>query len=106
MTPHPSYHRATPCKAPESQLRASDPNETFPHCPAKAATWGGLTQPGSDGFAAALRMLAGLPQSDEDRAEAVRRLLKGTGAEPLAGNMRHHGQGWGGTASCNPQVSV
>ena len=30
-------------------------------------------------FSAALRMLAGLPLSDEERAEAVRRLLKGTG---------------------------
>lgn len=32
-------------------------------------------------FAAALKMLAMLPLSDEERAEAVRRLLKGCGGE-------------------------
>ena len=35
-------------------------------------------EPVETDFAAALRMLAGLPLSDEDRAEAVRRLLQGT----------------------------
>ena len=40
-----------------------------------------LALPGSDGFSAALRMLAGLPLSDEGKAEAVRGLLRGTGRE-------------------------
>ena len=34
-------------------------------------------EPGETDFAAALKMLALLPLSDEERAEAVRRLLKG-----------------------------
>jgi len=36
--------------------------------------WTGAT--GSDGFAAALLMIAGLPLSDADKAEAVKRLLR------------------------------
>ena len=46
--------------------------------PAKPQTDG--NEPGETDFSAALRMLAGLPLSDEERAEAVRRLLRGTGA--------------------------
>ena len=34
---------------------------------------------GSDGFAAALMMIAGLPLSDADKAEAVKRLLRDAG---------------------------
>ena len=34
---------------------------------------------GSDGFAAALLMIAGLPLSDADKAEAVKRLLRDAG---------------------------
>ena len=36
-------------------------------------------EPVETDFAAALKMLALLPLSDEERAEAVRRLLKGCG---------------------------
>ena len=49
-----------------------------------AAVGGGETpaegppEPGETDFAAALRMIAGLPLSDAERAEAVRRLLRGT----------------------------
>ena len=39
----------------------------------------GPSQPGESDFAAALRMIAGLPLSDAERAEAVRRLLRGAG---------------------------
>lgn len=36
-------------------------------------------EPVETNFSAALLLIAGLPLSDEERAEAVRRLLKGTG---------------------------
>lgn len=39
----------------------------------------GTRAAGSDGFAAALLMIAGLPLSDADKAEAVRRLLREAG---------------------------
>ncbi len=38
-------------------------------------------KPGETDFAAALKMIAGLPLSDEERAEAVRRLLKDAGRQ-------------------------
>ena len=53
---------------------------------ADAASVGGVETPAEEkpepvetDFAAALKMLAVLPLSDEERAEAVRRLLKGCG---------------------------
>ena len=39
----------------------------------------GAGSTGSDGFAAALMMIAGLPLSDADKAEAVKRLLRDAG---------------------------
>ena len=39
----------------------------------------GTPEPVETDFAAALKMLAGLPLSDDERAEAVRRLLMGCG---------------------------
>ena len=48
-----------------------------PVAPAKPKT-GGI-EPAETDFAAALLVIAGLPLSDADKAEAVRRLLRGKG---------------------------
>ena len=84
LRPHPCQGCAPESQVPTGQeLRLSRSAVAPPVAPVRRKTHlpqgqtPGAGSPASDGFGAALMMIAGLPLSDADKAEAVKRLLRG-----------------------------
>ena len=80
----PCCEAIVPCVNP-SEVTASHSDGCTTGCTSETEksvlkpTETGTGATGSDGFAAALLMIAGLPLSDADKAEAVKRLLREAG---------------------------